>query len=61
MYEFEPAFVAVPNPLWVKLALKGLSKGVEYLEENFVWNATDCCHGRHWQLMIVVTVVTVGK
>ena len=59
MCEFEPAFVAVPNLLVVTLTWEGLSKGVEYLEENLVWNATDCRPRR--QLMVVGAVMTVGK
>ena len=63
MCEFEPleAFVAVPSPLVVTISLEGLSKGVEYLEEDLVWNATNCCRRRRRLLMIVVAVMTVGK
>jgi hypothetical protein len=58
MCKLEPAFVAVPNPLVVTLAFEGLLKGDKYLEEDLVWNATDCCPRR--QLMIVGAVMTVG-
>jgi len=59
MCELEPAFVAVPNPLVVTLVFEGLSKGDKYLEEDLVWNTTDCRPRR--QLMTVRAVMTVGK
>jgi hypothetical protein len=59
MRELEPAFVAVPSPLVERLKLEGLSKGVEYLEEDLVWNATDCRPRR--QLMIIRAIIAVGR
>jgi len=59
MRKLEPPLIAVPSLLIATLMSEGLSKGVEYLEENLVWKATDCPSRR--QLMIVGAILTLGK
>jgi hypothetical protein len=54
MCKLEPAFVAVPSPLEATLTLEGLSKGVEYLEENLVRKARDCRSRRRSVLIGVI-------
>jgi len=59
--KLEPAFVAVPSLLIVMATLKGLSKGVEYLEENLVREAMDCCAWRHMIVIMIVAISTWGR
>lgn len=62
MCEFEPAFIAVPNLLIAMLMLEILPKGIEYLKENLVGEAKDCCARRHVMIiMIIGTVLTLGR
>jgi hypothetical protein len=53
--EFEPTLVAVPNLLIATLALERLSNGIEYLEEDLVGEAMDCCDRRHVMIGAVST------
>ena len=61
MREFEAALTAVPNLLIATLAFECLSKGIEYLKEDLVGEAMDCCARRHVMTMMIGAILTVGE